>query len=218
MKLSQSTIAILKNFANINNTIVIDEGSLISTMTVDKTIIAVANIDDEFTQQFGIYDLPRFLSIMSIFKEPDIQFSSTKQAKIVEGTKVVHYTFAEPSILTKAPKSIRELDTIASFEMSSELLSSLQKATSVIGLDRIRVRGNGEKLFVGAFDSQNATSDSYIVEVGETDKEFDIHIKVEYLKVIPGVYNVVVNERAAKFTSTELDLKYWLSIEKTSKF
>lgn len=217
MKFSAATTSILKNFANINNTIVIDPGNTVATMAVDRTIIAVATVPDEFSQTFGIYDLPRFLSIMSLFKEPEIKFSSTKQAQIIEGSRIVNYTFAEPSILTKAKTNIKDLDVIATFEMTSDILNQLQKASSVIGLDRIRFRGNGESLYVGAFDSQSATNDTFNIEVGETDQEFDIHLKVEYLRLIPGAYNVDISKFAVKFSSLDFDLKYWLAIEKSSK-
>lgn len=217
MQLSQSTIATLKNFATINTTIVIDPGKTISTMTVDKTIIAVAELDDEFEQQFAVYDLPRFISILSIFQNPTIVFGNNKQAKIKEGNRIVNYTFAEPSILTKAPKGLKELTEIASFELTSETLSALQKAVAVMGLDRVRIKGDGEKLYVGGLDSQSATSDTYSVEVGETNQEFDAYIKVEYLKVIPGAYNVSVSNRMVKLTALERTLNYWIAVEMNSK-
>lgn len=218
MQLSQSTIATLKNFATINTTIVIDPGKVISTMTVDRTIIAVAEVDEDFTQQFAVYDLPRFISILSLFQTPNIEFGNNKQAKIKEGSKVVSYTFAEPSIITKAPKGLKELPEVATFELTSEMLSALQKAVAVMGLDRVRIKGNGEKLYIGGFDSQSSTSDTYQVEVGDTNQEFDAYIKVEYIKVIPGTYNVSVSNRMIKFTATDRVLNYWVAVEANSKF
>ena len=62
MKLNQNTIETLKNFAGINTNILIKEGNELSTISTMRNIFAKAKISDEFTKEFGIYDLNQFLS------------------------------------------------------------------------------------------------------------------------------------------------------------
>ena len=48
MKLSDNTLTILKNFAGINNSILVKQGTKLRTISVAKNILAEAEIDEEF--------------------------------------------------------------------------------------------------------------------------------------------------------------------------
>lgn len=217
MKLSASTLEILKNFSTINTSIVIQPGDRINTMAVDKNIVASAGVVETFDRTFGVYDLNQFLNVMSLFTDADISFRDTKQALIKEGKTTVYYTFADPNILTKAPSNVKELPPVATFELTKQTLQSLMKGISIMGFDQVMFQGDGEKLTLAGINSKNPQSDSYRVEVGDTDKEFNIYIKKENLVMIPGTYNVQLNNRNIHLISTERDLKYWIAFEMNSK-
>ena len=72
MKISEQTQLVLRNFANINQSILLNKGSRLATMSVMRNILASADVDVEFPVQFGIYDLPRFLGNLSIY--PELEF------------------------------------------------------------------------------------------------------------------------------------------------
>ena len=74
MKLSEQTVSILKNFSTINQNLVIKEGSEISTMSAMKNIVSKAKVEETFPVEFAIYDLNEFLSAMSLFTNPDLDF------------------------------------------------------------------------------------------------------------------------------------------------
>ena len=57
MKLSNNTISVLKNFASINQNLVIKEGNEITTMSAMKNIVAKAEVEETFTYEVAIYDL-----------------------------------------------------------------------------------------------------------------------------------------------------------------
>ena len=67
MKLSTNTIQVLKNFASINQNLVIKEGNTISTMSAMKNIVAKAEVEETFPKQVAIYDLNEFLASLSLF-------------------------------------------------------------------------------------------------------------------------------------------------------
>ena len=67
MKLSNHTTSVLKNFATINQNLVIKEGNTITTMSAMKNIIAKAEVEETFPQEIAIYDLNEFLAAMSLF-------------------------------------------------------------------------------------------------------------------------------------------------------
>ena len=77
MKLSDATVGVLKNFANINQNILIEEGKQIRTMSTMKNILASAGVVEEFPKNVGIYDLNEFLGVLSMTKDADIEFGES---------------------------------------------------------------------------------------------------------------------------------------------
>ena len=61
MQLSSDTIAVLKNFSDINQNILVKPGNTIQTISTLKNILAQAEIKEKFDNEFAIYDLPEFL-------------------------------------------------------------------------------------------------------------------------------------------------------------
>ena len=66
MKLSNKTLEVLKNFSNINQNILIEEGNVVRTISTMKNILGSATITESFPIEFGIYDLNEFLGVMSL--------------------------------------------------------------------------------------------------------------------------------------------------------
>ena len=60
MNLSNDTIAIFKNFANINQNILVKPGKKLNTISTMKNILATADVKEDFEQEFAIYDLQSF--------------------------------------------------------------------------------------------------------------------------------------------------------------
>ena len=64
MKLSESTLLLLKNFKDINQSILFKKGNKLRTISVMKNILAEATISEEIPTDFGIYDLSQFLNVL----------------------------------------------------------------------------------------------------------------------------------------------------------
>ena len=75
MKLSDSTLTVLKNFAGINNSILVKEGSQLRTISVAKNILAEADIPEDFPRDVAIYDLNQFLNGLSLHQDPNRDFA-----------------------------------------------------------------------------------------------------------------------------------------------
>lgn len=218
MKITQETINILKYFSTINPGIVITPGSIISTMTPNKNIVAAATVIEDFTQEFGIYNLSEFLNIISILKEPTLKFINSKQAEIVDGSINIKYTFAEPLLMTKAPKKLTQQDVIETFELTTETLSMLQKAVSILNLQDIIFEGDGSKVYIRGIDLKQSSSSSFNYELGDTNKTFKAIIKVDFLKIMSGTYNVNVTEKFCEFKHIEKSLTTWIGLDERSRF
>ena len=185
MKLSKETITIIKNFGNINSNLTLKPGNVLSTISAGKNIIASAHIPEEFDIEFGIYDVNEFLGVLSLFTEPELTFND-KFVSIKEGSNGVRYFAAQPDILTRVPttKSFPEPDI--EFDLSSSNLNTLLRVASVLRMDDFSIIGNGTDITLVIRDNKNPTGNSFESVVGTTDKVFDVQLKVEDIKLLPG--------------------------------
>lgn len=221
MKFTPDTLAALKNFSLISQSILIEPGSQLATRSHNNTILAHAFVPEVFDDELAIYDLPQFLNVFTMFQDPTLDLSGGRQAAIREGKTVVRYTFAEPSLLTKTPLKIQDPQTVTSFELTGARLQQLMKAATVMGLPEVVIKGDGHTLSIGATDSQSSSSNTYDVDIGETDQIFTALIKLEYFKQLVRDYRVTVTQRYTKFESIDdstVKVVYYLAIEQHSKF
>ena len=192
MKLSDNALAILKNFAGINNSILVKEGNKLRTISVAKNILAEAEIKEEFPRAFAIYDLNQFLNGLSLHQDPDLDFQQDTYLSIKEGKRRVKYFFADPNVIIAPPEKDITLPTQdVCFQMDSVTLEKLVKAAAVYQLPDFSVIGEAGVIKLVVRDKKNDTSNEYAIVVGETDAEFTFNFKVENIKIIPGAYDVV---------------------------
>ena len=89
MKLSEKTLTTLKNFAGINNSILVKAGNKLRTISVAKNILAEAEIKEEFEKDFAIYDLNQFLNGLGLHQDPELDFKENSYLTIREGKRRV---------------------------------------------------------------------------------------------------------------------------------
>ena len=220
MKLSDQTLNILKNFAGINNSILVKQGTQLRTISVAKNILAEAAIEEDFPRDFAVYDLNQFLNGLSLHQDPDLDFSPPSYISIKEGKRRVKYFYADPNVIVSPPdKEITLPSEDVQFQLDSSALEKLLKAAAVYQLPDLSAVGEAGVVKLVVRDKKNDTSNEFAVVVGETDKEFSFNFKVENIKIIPGAYDVVVSQKLlSKFTNTSVDLKYYIALEPDSTF
>jgi len=220
MKLSDKTISVLKNFSTINQSILFKEGKKLRTISVMKNILAEATITEEFSKDFGIYDLNQFLNGMSLHASPELDFGNDGYVVIREGKMRSKYFFADPNVIVTPPDKAIELPSEdVSFELSTEQLDKLLKAAAVYQLPDISAVGEAGVVKLVVRDKKNETSNDFAIVVGETDEEFSFNFKVENIKVLPGTYEVVVSKKLlSRFQSKNHDLTYFIALEPDSTF
>ena len=218
MKLSTETISVLKNFSTINANLMVKSGSSLSTMSAMKNIVAKADVTEEFPSDFAIYDLNEFLSALSLFGKPDLEFGNDFVIITEEGTsKSLKYWYSDPSVVTTPSKEISMPSTELTFNLSSDTLNEITKAAAVIGVPDMALSGG--KLMVT--DKKNITANAYetALDVGNVEAEYKFWFKVENLKVMPGSYDVEVSsKKISHFTNTKLGVQYWIALEPESSY
>jgi hypothetical protein len=220
MKLSEKTLITLKNFAGINNSILVKAGNKLRTISVAKNILAEAEIKEEFEKDFAIYDLNQFLNGLSLHNDPELDFKEDSYLTIREGKRRVKYFFADPNVIISPPeKEIQLPSKDVCFQLDSVTLEKLLKAAAVYQLPDFCAVGENGVIKLVVHDKKNDTSNEYAIVVGETDKEFVFNFKVENIKIIPGAYDVVVSSKLlSEFTNESYNLKYYIALEPDSTF
>ena len=189
MTLCDNTLMVLKNFAGINNSILVKKGSKLRTMSVAKNILAEADINEDFPREFGIYDLNQFLNGLSLHQDPNLDFSEDTYLTIREGKRRVKYFFADPQVIVTPPEKEIDLPTKdVCFQIESVTLDKLLKAAAVYQLPDLSAVGKDGVIKLVVRDKKNDTSNEFAIVVGETDKDFVFNFKVENIKIIPVSY------------------------------
>ncbi len=220
MKLSEQTVSILKNFSTINQNLVIKEGSEISTMSAMKNIVSKSKVEETFPVEFAIYDLNEFLSAMSLFTNPDLDFNENFVVITEAGSnsKSLKYWYSEPSVVTTPSKEITMPSVDVEFPMNSGILSEVQKAAAVIGAPDMVLEDDELRVT----DKKNDTANSYSTSLdtkSDDDASYKFWFKVENLKLLPGDYDVQVSEkRISHFQNKKTPIEYWIALEPESSY
>lgn len=220
MKLSDNTLTVLKNFAGINNSILVKQGNKLRTISVAKNILAEADITEDFPREFAIYDLNQFLNGLGLHQDPDLDFGENSHITIREGKRRVKYFYADPNVIISPPdKEIQLPSKDVCFQLESVTLEKLLKAAAVYQLPDLSAVGEAGVIRLVVRDKKNDTSNEYSIVVGETDKEFTFNFKVENIKIIPGAYDVVVSSKLlSQFKNSKYSLTYYIALEPDSTF
>lgn len=221
MQLSQNTLNVLKNFASINGNLVVNEGNVIRTMSVSKSVYAVATLEESFPSSFGIYDLNEFLSVMSLVDEPSLEISD-KSVRISGNTRSegVTYFFADSSILSAPTKDVKMPEVDVKININTNDLSKLIKAASVLGHTELCFKGENGRVIATISDTKNSTANTYsftLLEDSSLLNEFSFNINISNLKLIQGEYKVSFSKLGISNWKSD-KIEYFIALEKSSSF
>jgi len=214
--LSQTTLNILKNFATINNGIIIKKGNTLRTISNAENILAAANVEESFSQTFAIYDLNQFLAGLSLFDNPSLVFDNNDYVTIKDGRSRVKYYFSDPEITLKtAPdKSVKYPGSDIQFTLSASDISAIQKATGIYKLPDLNISSD-EEIVLSVRDNESATSNTYdIIVPGTFEGTHSLDLKVENIRLLQGDYQVGVSKHhISEWKHLNLDLTYYIALE-----
>ena len=222
MKLSNNTISVLKNYATINQNLMIKGGKEITTMSAMKNIIARAEVEEDFPQEVAIYDLNEFLSCLSLFKSPNLEFETTFVTITEENNPktALKYFYSDPSVVTTPSKMITMPSNEITFTLDSSTLSNITKAAAVISSADLVLENTNGTSSLTVKDKKNDTANSYSMGV-ETEGEgnFSFFFKVENLKLMDGKYTVEVSSKNISHMKNEsTPIEYWIALEPESNY
>lgn len=222
MEFSDTTLQVLKNFATINPNVVITEGNTVRTVSEAKNVLSTSVLDVEFPQTFGIYDLNEFLSVLSLVDSPRLKF---EESYVVvgdgSGRSRTKYFYSDIENLTRPKKDITMPESEVNFVLDRETLSRIRKASSVLGHTEMSVSSSDNVLSISVLDVNDRTSNAFSIDVDGDfgDEPFNFIFDIRNLKMIDGDYDVEISSKLlSRFVNKELNLSYWVALEKSSKY
>ena len=222
MKISTKTLDVLKNFSEINQSILIKKGKKLKTVSALKNILAHADVEENFPQDFAIYQLNEFIGVLSTMNNPDLIFHDKYVMLSQENGACTKYFYAEPSVVISPEKDITMPSEDINFTLLEKQYNDLLKMSSILQLNDILVKGcsksNGQYLAVT--NKKNDTSNDYSIKVGEGVTEpYKMYFKTENLKMVVGDYNVHISSKGiSHFENMNIKLDYWIALEPDSNY
>ena len=222
MQLNKVTHDILKNFSEINTNILIKPGSELNTISTMRNIFAKATITETFDNEFGIYDLNEFLSVVSSLDKPSLTLQDKYMTISTEGSKSkAKYFYSDPSVIVSPQKDVTMPESDVTFSLSESNLAQLQKMAAILKAPDLALVGvKGGDVVLKVCDKKNDTSNKFDIVVGENaTADYTFYFKVENLKMMAGDYDVAVSSRSiSHFKNTKLPIQYWIALEPDSVF
>ena len=221
MNLSSDTVAVLKNFSDINQNILVKPGNKVQTISTMKNILAEAEISEKFDSEFAIYDLPKFLRAVELFQKPNLNFNGGSNVQIADNNskQSIKYFFADKSVIVAPTKNITMPDKEVTFTLKKDDFARLQKGVMTLNLPDVAVKGDGKSITLVATDKKNKSSNDYSMIVGETNKTFTAYFKAENFKMVSDDYDVAISkQKISHFVNRNKPIQYWIALEPDSEF
>jgi hypothetical protein len=223
MELNENTLNVLKNFSGINPNLLIRQGTTVKTISEARNVVATAIVEQEFPQDFGIYDLSEFIGVLSLVDVPRLKFAE-EYVTVGDSTgrSKVKYFFSPEETLTTPQKDIIMPDSEVKFTLTNDTLNKIKRAASALGHDEVSITGKDGVISLSVVDSQNSTSNAFSIDIdGEYPEgvDFNFVLSISNLKIITGDYDVQISsKRISTFKHKELNVQYWIALEKTSSY
>ena len=216
MQITKQTIDILKNFSEINSSILVKPGSELETISAMKNILAKSEIQEEFATKFAIYDLPEFLSLVttSELEGADCVFGD-ECVTVQNGTSHAKYYYADESTVIAPSKKLEMPEPEIVFNLTKEKLSSIKNMSNVLHKPDIGIISDGKTITVSVTDKRDDTSNGYTAEIGDGNGDvYTMYFKTENWKLLRGDYVVSISSRGiSHFQNTDIPVEYWIALE-----
>ena len=232
--LKKETQEILKNFATINSSILFRKGNKIKTISVGENAVAEYGCEEDFPQDFGIYDLTQFLNGLDLFTndekrkgvtewtEPVLEFNNQSFVTIHGQGKAAGYTaryfFSSPEITLKAApeKDITFPDSDMEFSIKPDDLASMTKAASAYKLPDLSFKSDEDgSITMEVCDREDPTCNVYAQKIkGHASGSYELYMKMDNIRVAAGAYDVRISRNLiTEWKHKGLDLTYYIALE-----
>lgn len=221
MKLSNDTLTILKNFAGINSGLEFKSGSVLSTISPGKTVLAKTTVKESFPDSFCVFDLNNFLGCISLYNDPDITFDEHSVYIGDDNDRLQYRKASKEMIICPPDKDLVLPSSDIEFELTEKVLSTVLKTANILQSPNISVESNSDKIYITCFNAKDDSANKRSICVSDKcTGNFKMVFLTENWKIISGNYDVKISYKGlSEFKHKTQELDYWIAIEaKESSF
>lgn len=213
MKIGENTLSVLKNFANMNASLVLRKGNIQRTINNDTTVLVEAEIEDSLPMDFGIYDLNQFLATISAMNDPELDFTDKSVIMNSKDLKMTYYSCSINLIKSPPDKELMMKRIDAKFSLTNNYLQTIVRLASINQLPHVSFIGKNGEMSATVHDRANDTSNSVVTKLGSYDgPDLNSTYKVEYLKLVPEDYDAeIMTGTFMKLINKTGKLKYFIA-------
>jgi hypothetical protein len=219
--ISKDTLNILKNFSGINSNLYVKPGSKITTMSPTKNIMAEVEVEESFDTEFGIWDLNKLLGVISLFQDPEFIFDDKYMTITGASGSKVKYFYSDPKLLSYPTKSIKKIDVVIEFDLTSDDFRELSRAGAVLQNPDLCFVSDDDAVLAVVKDLKDPTCNVFSIRVGDNkdQADFSFNFKLENMKMFDGDYHVALSKNViGQFTHASRPLTYWVAMDATSTY
>ena len=239
MKVSKSTLDILKNFTKINGNIKFNASNKIST-GFKRSVYAQANLEDMFPHEFCIHDLNQFVRLLTMDTETceididddyvyissyngrsNVKYRTSSEAtifvpeiKILEDRGDNIFLSAEPqnNSQNKASHIEKIIPVISTFEMNKETRTLIDSYSSTLNTPQLKFASDGKKVFAECFDAKKSgrSFNSGKIIIGENNDIFEFVMSVENFNIIQDDYLIKITNNAILMRGKTYQVDYYI--------
>ena len=163
-----------------------------------------------------------FINTENKIPKPNIKFEDDNLLlRDSSGRMKVKYFYSSKESLTFPDKDVIMPEPDVSFTLEDVTFSKIKNASNAIGHDELTISGNKNMLTLSVSDNQNATSNNFSIDVDgiSNSDNFNFVMNIPNMKIIPGDYEVNISSKLiSNFKHKELDIQYWIALEKSSTY
>lgn len=222
MRISAATIAVLKNFATINDKILIEPGNELHITR--PAVLGRAKVAERFPVQAGIYSLSNFLRVIGLFKSADCDFQDGfVNIRETDCDAEVRYLYADQSCVNaRIPKRLSQPPSESiQFDLPEEKWTALQKAASVLDKGEVRIFSDGFGVSITTYNHKYPGGHEFSAPlVGDANgHRCNAIFQLDNFKLLQGSYHATLTNNFAVFKNTSgHDLTYWIGCDPESTF
>jgi hypothetical protein len=214
-KLSDGTLRLMKNFADINPGQVFTPGKVLQVLEPQRRILGKASIEDDFPDEFAISDVGRFLGVLGLHDKEVILDLEPGIVKIQSKSgKVTRYRLTDKANVVHPDKPFNFPGADAMLILTTENVENILADSASLGLPHIVFTGDTVILL----DAKDDSRDTHTIPLqASSNTAFRATFKVETLgKLMRGTeYKMELSaKKVAHFSGKNID--YFMAIENWS--
>ena len=207
-KFTDLEIKVLKNFSEINPSIVI-EPDKIQVKSLASSIVGVYPFDEKYDfDAFGVYEINDLLSVLSALDKPEFEvIDKYLSIKSSNNDKVKYFT-AAPELIPKVPNvetKFNKIDCELQFSLSSDKLAIINKMSSILKSKFLFFETDNKRIRITIGDELGTSCNNMevMIEDGIKSNNLDTPVKISMVdfKILAGEYEVKISTKISKWTN-----------------